>query len=563
MLKKFLPFFRNYRLAALFGPILVIYEVVADIIMPFLMSKIVDVGIKNGDVPYINQMGFWMIALALSALVCGVFCTRLAAIASQGAGAALRSSLFSKIQSFSFADMDKFSIPSLITRLTNDINNLQQSTMMGLRMLVRAPLMIILALFMALSVNGNLAIVFIVAIPILAVVLTTIMLKVHPRFMALQKRFDGLNTSIQENLISIKVVKSFVRTDFEKKKFKEANDGLMMAAIHAVKLIILNMPVMQLMMYATIIAILYFGGHMVSAGSLQTGQLISFISYVSQILMSLMMLSHLFIMFTRAKASGDRVLEILETEPSIADPADPLTEMADGSIEFRDVSFRYSADLVYDTLSHISFAVAPGETIGILGSTGSGKSSLVQLIPRLYDVTGGAVLVGGEDVRRYALGTLRDTVAMVLQKNTLFSGTVRENLRWGNTEATDEELVEACRSAEAWSFVSAMQGGLDAYLEQGGGNLSGGQKQRLCIARALLKKPKILILDDSTSAVDMATDARIQETFKTKLKGVTTLIIAQRIRSVAFADRIVVLDNGAVNAVGTHEELLKDNEIYR
>jgi ATP-binding cassette subfamily B protein len=563
MLRKFVPYFEKYKLAAILGPVMVIFEVVADIIMPLLMSKIVDIGIRNGDIPYINRTGVWMIALALAALACGVCSTRLAAVASLGAGAELRSGLFSKIQSFSFADMDKFSVPSLITRLTNDINNLQQSTMMGLRMLVRTPLMIVLALIMALTINGSLALVFVVAIPVLTFGLILIMSKVHPRFMALQKRFDGLNTSIQENLISIKVVKSFVRTDYEKTKFKAANDGLMKAAIHAIKLVILNMPLMQLMMYACIIAILYFGGYMVTVGSLMTGQLISFITYVSQILMSLMMLSMLFIMFTRAKASGERVLEILETEPTIADPAAPLPGPADGSIEFSDVSFRYSEDLLSDTLSHISLTIKAGETVGIIGSTGSGKSSLVQLIPRLYDVTGGAVLVGGQDVRRYRLEALRDTVAMVLQKNTLFSGTVRDNLRWGNPLATDDELREACRAAEAWSFISAMPEGLDSYLEQGGGNLSGGQKQRLCIARALLKKPKILILDDSTSAVDMATDARIQETFKTKLTGVTTLIIAQRVRSIAYADRIIVLDNGTVNAVGTHEELLKNNEIYR
>jgi ATP-binding cassette, subfamily B, multidrug efflux pump len=563
MLKKLIPFFQKYKLAAILCPILVLFEVVADIVMPLLMSKIVDIGIKNQDIAYINRTGLLMIVLAISALVCGVVSTRYAAVASQGAGAELRSGLFSKIQSFSFADMDKFSVPSLITRMTTDINNLQQSAMMGLRMLIRAPFMMILALIMALIINRELALVFVVAIPVLAVGLALVMSKAHPRFLALQRKFDGLNTSIQENLISIKVVKSFVRTDYEKTKFKKSNDDLMKAAIHAVKLVIINQPLMQLVMYACIIAILYFGGGMVTVGKLQTGQLISFITYVSQILMSLMILSMLFLMFTRGKASGERVLEVLDTHPSITDPIDAVHKVSDGSVEFRNVGFGYAGDSRISTLSHINLLIQPGEIIGIIGATGSGKTSLVQLIPRLYDVTEGAVLVGGQDVRRYSLEALRNAVAMVLQKNTLFSGTIRENLQWGKGSASDEEMQQACEAAEAWKFVRELPNGLDTDLSQGGVNLSGGQKQRLCIARALLKRPKIIILDDSTSAVDMTTDARIRQMFKTKLQGVTTLIIAQRVCSIEHADRIIVLDDGKINAVGTHNELLKSNEIYQ
>jgi ATP-binding cassette subfamily B protein len=563
MLKKLISYFRKFETPAILCLILVFIEVVADIIMPYLMAMIVDVGIKEKNILYISKTGLLMIGLAIVALSCGAYSSRLAAIASQGAGAELRGDLFSKIQTFSFSNMDKFSVPSLITRLTTDINNLQQSAMMSLRMLVRAPFMMTLALIMALFINKNLAVVFLIAIPLLAVGLLLIMTKVHPRFLTLQKKIDGLNTSIQENLISIRVVKSFVRTDYEKEKFKKSNDDLMRTAVYAIKLIIINMPLMQLIMYACIIAILYFGGNMVTAGTMLTGQLISFISYVSQILMSLMMLSMLFMTFTRAKASAERVLEVLLTESDITDLSDAVSVISDGSIEFRNVNFRYDGKSRDDILHSINLNIKSGETIGIIGSTGSAKTTLAQFIPRLYDVTDGAVLVGGQDVRHYSLEVLRDTVAMVLQKNTLFSGTVRENLKWGKEDATDGEIKEACEAAQAWAFISEMPGGLDTDLSQGGLNLSGGQKQRLCIARALLKKPRILILDDSTSAVDMATDARIRASFSTGLQGITTLIIAQRISSIEHADRVIVIDDGKINAVGTHDELLKANEIYR
>lgn len=563
MFSKLLPYIKNYKTAAILCPLLMLFEVFGDILMPLLMAHIIDEGIMQRDIPMITHTGIAMIVLALIALLCGAYASRLAALASIGAGTEIRNDLFQRIQSFSFANLDRYSIPSLITRLTSDINNIQTIIMMSLRIMVRAPFMMILALVMTLWINTRLATVFLVAIPVLSISLVLIMGKAHPRFRALQAKIDLLNTSVQENLINIRVVKSFVRTDFEEEKFKASNDSLMNSALHALRLVITIMPIMQLIMFGCIIAILWFGGEMVSTGGMKTGQLISFISYVTQILMSLMILSMVFLMLTRAKASAERVVEVLETEPDIVDPQNAVTVVPDGSIEFRDVHFRYASGSGDETLADVTLKINPGETIGIIGSTGSAKTTLVQLIPRLYDVTAGSVLVGGRDVRKYAIGPLRDSVAMVLQKNTLFSGTVRQNLQWGNAEATSEQIQTACEAAQAWDFINEMSEGLDTMLEQGGSNLSGGQRQRLCIARALLKQPKIIILDDSTSAVDMATDSRIRESFNTRLSHVTTLIIAQRIISISHADRVIVMDDGKVNGFGTQAELLENNEIYR
>lgn len=577
MIKRLLSYFKNYKLPAILCPLLMLLEVLGDVAMPMFMAKIVnrvsaDRVFTNTDIYYILKTGGLMVLVALAAMFCGAFSSYLASKASMGAGAELRDDLFTKIQTFSFSNIDYFSVPSLITRMTTDVNNLQQTGMMCLRMLVRSPFMLIFALIMALSIHKQLALVFIVAIPILATAIILIMKTVHPRFMAFHERIDDLNTSVQENLTNIRVVKSFVREKQEKEKFKKANDKLTDTGINAIKIVIMNMPIMQLIMYTCILAIVFFGGRIVvdtTLGNiakdvgLEAGDLLSFITYVSQILMSLMMLSMLFLQFTRARASGQRVLEVLDTEVDIKDPEQPITEVTDGSVDFVNASFRYKSGNKEDVLSNINLHINAGETIGVIGSTGSAKTTLVQLIPRLYDTTGGEVKVGGHNVRKYGLEPLHDAVAMVLQKNTLFSGTVRDNMKWGNPDATDEEIIEACKQAQAWDFISKKPGALDSEVSQGGANFSGGQKQRLCIARALLKKPKIIILDDSTSAVDTATDAKIREAFAKELKGITTIIIAQRINSISHADRIVVLDDGKINAVGTHEELLQTCEIYK
>ena len=561
MLKKLIPYIKPYRLSAIICPLLVLGEVIIDILMPSMMSSVVDIGIRNRNLDYIYRTGTLMILLALVALACGTFGNRLAAISSQGFGYQARQALFEKIQNFSFANLDRFSVPSLVTRLTNDVNNLQQSVMMGLRMLIRAPFMMILALAMVLTINSRLSAVFLIAIPLLAFSLYFILSSAHPRFHALQKKIDELNTSVQENLTGIRVIKSFVRADHEKSRFKLANDSLMKTAIRAVSLVILNGPIMQLIMYACIISILWFGGNMVIGGSLLTGQLISFITYVTQILISLNMLSMLFLMFTRAKASGERILEVLDTEIDIVGKENGIREVSGSSIEFRNVSFKYPGNTASYSLDKINFSIGSGEIVGIIGATGSGKSTLVQLLPRLYDATEGSVLLGGTDVKDYDLGALRSAVSMVLQKNTLFTGTIRENLLWGNENATDEEIQDACEMAQARGFISQMPSGLDTLLGQGGATLSGGQKQRLCIARALLKHPKVLILDDSTSAVDMATDARIRHALKTRLNGITVIIVAQRIASIEHADRIIVMDNGHVDGIGTPGQMLDTTQL--
>ena len=576
MIKRLVSYFHNYKLPAILSPVLMLLEVIGDVAMPVLMAQIINrvtevEELTNADIQYILKIGGFMVIVALAAMFCGAFSSFLAATASMGAGAEMRDDLFTKIQTFSFSNIDYFSVPSLITRMTTDVNNLQQTGMMCLRMLVRSPFMFLFALIMSLSIHAELACIFLVAVPILAVAIILIMKKVHPRFVEFHEKIDDLNTSVQENLTNIRVVKSFVREKHEKEKFKKANDTLTNTGIRAIKIVIMNMPIMQLVMYMSILAIVFFGGRLVvdttlgriaAEAGLQAGDLLSFITYVSQILMSLMMLSMLFLQFTRARASGERILEVLDTEVDIKDPESPIMNVLDGSIDFENVSFRYRTGSGEDTLSSVNLHIKSGETIGLIGSTGSAKTTLVQLIPRLYDVTEGCVKVGGHDVREYALEPLRDSVAMVLQKNTLFSGTVRDNMKWGNPDATDEEIIQACKHAQAWDFIKKIPEGLDAAVSQGGANFSGGQKQRLCIARALLKKPKIIILDDSTSAVDTATDAKIREAFSTELKGITTIVIAQRINSIAHADRIIVMDDGKISDIGTHEELMKSSEIY-
>ncbi|HPL54097.1 MAG TPA: ABC transporter ATP-binding protein [Bacillota bacterium] len=564
MLKKLLPCLGEYKKYALLTPVMVIGEVILEIFLPLIMSKIIDVGIRNGDTGYVFKMGALMVLMALLALLFGVLSGRFAAVAGMGFGKGLRKRLFDKIQEFSFSNIDKFSTASLITRVTADVTNTQQAFMMIIRMFVRAPVMLVSATIMAIAINAKLALIFLIAIPVMGIALYSIAAKAYPRFQAMLKKYDGMNASVQENLIAIRVVKAFVRENHEREKFIDAANAVRETQIKAEKLLILSMPIMQLVMYGCMISISWFGGRMIIGGTLLTGELMGFISYVMQILISLMMISFIFVMIVISRASVLRIIEIIDEEIDIRDKVEDSGLRAEnGSIVFDNVTFSYSKSSENPTLSNISFEIKSGETIGIIGGTGSGKTSLVQLIPRLYDVTEGRVLVGGYDVRDYTLDTLRDAVAMVLQKNVLFSGTIKENLKWGNKNATDEEIEEACKAAQAHDFIVSFSEGYETFLGQGGVNVSGGQKQRLCIARALLKKPKIIILDDSTSAVDTATDSKIRQAFRDKLSDVTTIIIAQRIASVCDADKIIVMDDGKIDAIGTHEELLATNSIYR
>lgn len=564
MLKKLTPFIQKYKRDTILAPLTVIVEVLLEITIPVLMSRIVDVGIPNKDIAYVVKVGTLMVVIAIFSLICGALSGAFAARASAGFSSELRKALFFKIQDYSFANIDKFSTASLITRLTSDVTNTQNAFMMIIRMLVRAPVMLVSATLMALSINSSLVSVFLVAIPILAVALTVIATSTYPRFMAMLKKYDGMNSSVQENLRAIRVVKSFVRATYEKSRFKIAVDELVEASLRAERIVIWNMPIMQLTMYGCIISILWFGGNMIIGGTLLTGELISFISYVTQILMSLMMISMVFINIVMSRASVARIIEVIDEDIDITDGhVEGDIQPQDGSISFQDVCFRYGTASEDDIISHINLDIKSGETIGIIGGTGSAKSTLVQLIPRLYDVTNGKILVGGHDVRNYKLETLREAVGMVLQKNVLFSGTIRDNLKWGNPDATDAQVEEAAKAAQADSFIKSFPDGYDTWLGQSGVNVSGGQKQRLCIARALLKHPKIIILDDSTSALDTATDSKIRQAFNIELKDTTTIIIAQRVTSVCDADRIIVLDDGHINGIGTHEELLANNDIYR
>ena len=563
MVKDLVPYLNKYRRAALISPALIIVEALIEVRIPFLMAKIVDVGIPSRNLVYVLQTGGLMLLMAIVSLLCGTIASRFSSIASMGFGSELRKGIFEKIQGFSFSNTDHFSTSSLVMRLTTDVSNVQTAFMMILRIFVRAPVMLICATTMAFQINASLVTVFLVVIPFLASVLGIIIVLAFPRFKAMFRKYDAMNASVQENLVGIRVVKAFVRSSYEKTKFKASNDNLMQSAVKAEKIVQINNPAMQLSIYGCIIAILWFGGQMVMAGTMKTGELISFISYVTQIMMQLMLLSMVFVMIVISRESASRISEVLNEKPDLSDEEASADTVTDGSIEFEDVSFAYDTKAREKILEHISFSVRPGETIGIIGGTGSAKSTLVQLIPRLYDVTDGLIRVGGRDVRTYKMAELRKAVGMVLQKNVLFSGTIRDNLRWGDANATDEEVETACKAAQAHDFIESFPNGYDTVLGQGGVNVSGGQKQRLCIARALLSKPKILILDDSTSAVDTATDSKIREALKNYGRDITVLIIAQRISSVCDADRILVMDDGRINGIGTHDELLMSNAIYR
>lgn len=564
MIKKLKPYLTKYKLFAILAPLAIIIEVLLEIRIPFLMSQIVDVGIASGDITYVLKTGGLMIVMAVLAMIFGVISAVCGAKAGMGFGSEIRKGVFDKIQEFSFANIDKFSTASLVTRLTSDVNNTQNAFMMIIRIAVRAPVMLVSATIMAYSINKSLVSVFLVAIPILAISLFIIAMKTYPRFHVMLKKYDSMNATVQENLISMRVVKSFVRSKFEKDKFKDANDGLMNASLRAEKILIWNMPIMQLTMYSCIIAILWFGGIKVVAGNMHTGELISFISYVSQILMSLMMISMIFVNLVLSRASVSRIIEILDEKVDVTDvEASKDLTVENGSIVFNNVSFKYNKESENNVLENINFEIKTGERVGIIGGTGSSKTTLVQLIPRLYDTTEGEVLVGGYNVKDYKLDSLRDEVSMVLQKNVLFSGTIKDNLKWGDLDASDEEIIDACKNAQAHDFIMSFEKGYDTDLGQGGVNVSGGQKQRLCIARALLKKPKIIILDDSTSAVDTATDTKIREALNKNLKDTTVIIIAQRITSICDADKVIVIDDGKINAIGTPDELLRTNEIYQ
>lgn len=574
MIRKLLRYARKYWVYAVLAPLSIAAEVILEVNIPRIMANIVDIGIAAKDLGYITQMGILMIFMAILSLFFGALAARLASVASTGFAKELRRGLFYKIQDFSFANIDKFSTASLITRLTADVNNAQMTFMMMIRMMVRAPMMLVMATAMAVTLNARLSVTFFVAIPILAAAMIIITKAAYPKFREMLKKYDKLNAVIQENLIGIRVVKAFVRGDYENEKFADIANQVREAQIRAEKIVVWNMPIMQFVMYGCMLAVAWFGGNLIISGNMQSGQLMGFISYISQILISLMMIGMIFVMFVISRASLARINEVLEEKIDIVEKKDNITEVKDGSIVFNDVSFSYAGKKGNPVLEDINLSIKPGETIGIIGGTGSGKTTLVQLIPRLYDVTGGSILVGGVDVRDYSLSSLRDAVAMVLQKNVLFSGTIKDNLRWGNENATDEEIIEACKIAQAHDFIMSFPDGYNTVLGQGGVNVSGGQRQRLCIARALLKKPKIIILDDSTSAVDTSTDSKIRAALRSedlfsriykdlKKEKITTIIIAQRIASVMDADRIIVMDDGRINAVGTHEELLNSNAIYR
>lgn len=563
MLRKIFSYMKQYKKYAWLAMLCVAVESVFELIIPLIMADMVDIGVANADRAYIFEKGGLMIFCALLALILGVGSAKFSALCGQGLGANLREAEYKKLQSFSFSNIDHFRISSLVTRLTSDVTVIQNSVSTGVRPICRAPVMLVMATGAAFFINRDLALVFVVALPVLGFLLFEIVSHVRPLYTRMQRAIDLVNRIVQENLSAIRVVKAYVRGDYERAKFEEVNTNLQTQSETAFKLASMNMPAMQFVMYSTILAILWFGGGKIRTGGLQVGELTGFLSYVLQILNSLMMISNVFMMLTRSMASGRRILEVMEEEIEITDEEAQPNEVKRGDIRFEHVYFKYRHNAEEYVLSDINLDIKAGQTVGIIGQTGAAKTTLVQLIPRLYEASGGCVFVDGVPVQRYPLEHLRDAIAVVLQKNTLFSGTVRDNLRWGKEDATEEEIEEACRIACVDEFIDRLEKGYDTDLGQGGVNVSGGQKQRLCIARAVLKKPKVLILDDSTSAVDTATEEKIREGLSEKLPDMTKIIIAQRISSVWHADQIVILDDGRVDAVGTHEQLLASNRIYQ
>lgn len=563
MLKKLLNNIGEYKKDTILTPILVILEVITEVIIPLLMAKIVDVGLANGDIKYVITVGIIMLISSFLALYFGMTSGVTAAKTSTGFAKNLRKAMYDKIQTYSFSNIDRFSTSGLVTRLTTDVTNVQNAYQMCIRVLVRAPIMLISALIMSFYINSELALIFLGAIVFLSVFLYIIMTRAHVYFKRTFKKYDDLNASVQENLTGIRVVKAYVREEHETEKFHKASSSIYQGFLSAEKLLLLNTPAMQFAMYVCNLLISWIGAHLILSEKMETGELMSMFTYTGNILISLMILSMVFVMIVMSKASVERIYEVLDEESNLTNGANAIFEVPDGSIEFKNVDFSYSNDVTKLVLENINLRINSGETIGIIGGTGSAKSSLVQLIPRLYDTTRGSVNVGGINVKDYDMDTLRNEVSMVLQKNVLFSGTIKENLRWGNKDATDEEIINACEQAQAREFIEAFPQQYDTYIEQGGSNVSGGQKQRLCIARALLKKPKILIFDDSTSAVDTKTDAKIRKALKEAIPGTTKLIIAQRISSVENADKIIVMNDGKIDGFGTHDELLANNSIYR
>ena len=570
MIKKLMSYIGEFKRDTILSPVFVTVEVFLEVLLPTLMALVIDNGVETGDMNYVMKMGLIMLAVAMLSLAAGTLSGVFAAKASMGFGRNLRRGMFDNIQDFAFRNIDHFSTAGLVTRMTTDVTNVQNAYQMLIRMFVRAPIMMISALIMCVRINAKISLIFLVALVFLGLVLSTIIRKAFPVFNEMFRGYDRLNASVQENLTGIRVVKAYVREDHENEKFCNATGHLKDLSVHAEKLVIMNQPVMQLTVYTCILLISWIGAKLIVIdGTMTTGELMSLFTYTMQILMSLMMMSMVFVMVTMASSSAKRIAEVLDEKSTLHNPENPVYQVEDGSIEFDHVNFAYSENETKEereekcVLADINFQIHSGETIGIIGGTGSSKSTLVQLIPRLYDVLDGSVRVGGRDVREYDIETLRNEVSMVLQKNVLFSGTILDNLRWGNKEATEEECRHACELAQASEFIDKMPDGYETFIEQGGSNVSGGQKQRLCIARALLKKPKILILDDSTSAVDTKTDALIRKAFREEIPATTKIIIAQRISSIEDADRILVLDQGRISGMGTHEELLKTNEIYR